>query len=154
MMFFLFKIFLKANNIMEVVDKCAALLCNKEVFTVLEEYTKQQKQSKHGDQNLNTITYETLKYLNETTASVQTPESIENVLKNLSSYGLTKAEKLQLINLRPTTAVELSLIIEESEERISEEQMEEILEILLELPALVNENEEDNNDLEETEAAE
>ena len=136
---------------MEVVDKCDALLCNKEVYTVLQEYTNKQKKNKQGDQNLNTITYETLKYLSETSASVQTPESIENVLKNLTSFGLTKAEKLQLINLRPTTAVELSLIIEESEERVTEEQIEEILEIVSQLPALVNEEEEEDVEVQESE---
>jgi len=120
---------------MEVIDKRAALLCNKEVLTVLQDYADEQKKKKRSDQNLRTITYETLQYLNETPAALQTPECIEDVLKSLVSYGLTKAEKLQLINLRPTTAVEISLIIEEIEERVTEVQVEEILEIVSRLPA-------------------
>ena len=131
---------------MEVVNKRAALLCNKEVLTVLEDYAKEQKKMKRSDQNLRTITYETLKYLNETPAAVQTPESIEEALKNLSSFGLTKAEKLQLINLRPTSVVEISLIIEESEERVSESQIEEILKIVSRLPAPPEEEEEEEQE--------
>ena len=131
---------------MEVSNKHTALLCNKEVITVLQSYANDQQKRKRSDQNLRTITYETLQYLTETPAAVQTSESIEDVLRSLSSFSLTKAEKLQLINLRPTTAVEISLIVEESEERVSEEEIEKILDIVSRLPAPY---EEDNKNADE-----
>jgi len=126
---------------MEVIKKNAAMLSNYEVLKVLSEYSAEQKKTKtaRNDQNLSTITYETLKYLKETPASVQTPETIENTVRALAPYGLTKAEKLQIVNLRPTTAVELSLIVEESEERITEDQVEEIINIVCMLPETVAE---------------
>ena len=139
---------------MEVTDKRAALLCNKEVLTVLQSYAREQKKNKRGDQNLSTITYETLKYLNDTPSAIQTEESIQSVTKSLAPYKLTKAEKLQLINLRPTTDVELSLIIEENEERLSDQQIEEVLEIVSRLPAPIQEEEEQEEEEEASEMEE
>ena len=124
---------------MEVLKKSAAMLSNYEVLNLLGEYAKEKKEKSKmskRDQNLSTVTYETIKYLNGTPAFNQNGESILKVVKLLEPYRLTKAEKLQVINLRPTTPVELSLIIEESEERISEEQIDEILNIVLNLPAI------------------
>uniref|UniRef100_A0A9L0J1W9 DNA-directed RNA polymerase III subunit RPC9 n=1 Tax=Equus asinus TaxID=9793 RepID=A0A9L0J1W9_EQUAS len=56
---------------MEVKDANSALLSNYEVFQLLTDLKEQHKESgknKHssGQQNLNTITYETLKYISKT----------------------------------------------------------------------------------------
>ncbi|XP_054907288.1 DNA-directed RNA polymerase III subunit RPC9 isoform X1 [Poeciliopsis prolifica] len=100
---------------MEVKNANAAMLCNYEVFKLLTDLKEQRRdagKSKHsvGQQNLNTIMYETLKYLSKTPCSRQSPEIVKEFLGTMMHHKLTKAEKLQLLNHRPQTAVEIQLV--------------------------------------------
>ncbi|XP_074466609.1 DNA-directed RNA polymerase III subunit RPC9-like [Sebastes fasciatus] len=92
----------------------AAMLSNYELFKLLTDLKEQRKdsgKSKHstGQQNLNTIMYKTLKYLSKMPCSRQTPEIVKEFLTTMMPHKLTKAEKLQLLNHRPQTAVEIQL---------------------------------------------
>uniref|UniRef100_A0A8C5HLA0 DNA-directed RNA polymerase III subunit RPC9 n=1 Tax=Gouania willdenowi TaxID=441366 RepID=A0A8C5HLA0_GOUWI len=91
------------------------MLSNYEVFKLLTDLKEQRKdsgKSKHsiGQQNLNTIMYETLKYLSKAPCSRQSPEIIKEFLTTMMPHKLTKAEKLQLLNQRPQSAVEIQLV--------------------------------------------
>lgn len=119
---------------MEVKDPRCTLLTNREVLSVLQQTNSSSKQ-KHMRKH-NTIVYETTKYLKSTPAVSQSEEVIKKLMADLESmFKLTASEILQIVNLRPKSNVELSMIIEEAEERYDDEKMEEILQlILLSLP--------------------
>lgn len=65
--------------------------------------------------------------------TLQTAEAVEQLMKFLLDFKLTKAEKLQIVNLLPRTMVEFYLIVEECEDRFSEEEVERILNFINEL---------------------
>lgn len=118
---------------MEVVNECAALLSNQEVLALLEDIQagkNGRKTPTSQQQNLATVCYETKRYLEKFPCKNQDSDIITKFIIKLNPFKLTKAEKLQLLNHRPTTAVEIQLLIEESEERLTEEQTEELLDII------------------------
>jgi len=85
------------------------LLSNYEVLNILQS-TKLQKRNQQMNQ-LATITYQTTKYLEETPCKNQSVERIKEFLKAIEFKKLTRAEKLTLLNLCPTTALEIQLVI-------------------------------------------
>uniref|UniRef100_H2LB16 DNA-directed RNA polymerase III subunit RPC9 n=1 Tax=Oryzias latipes TaxID=8090 RepID=H2LB16_ORYLA len=114
---------------MEVKNANAAMLSNYEVFKLLTDLKEQRKdagKSKHslGQQDLNTIMYETLKYLSKTPCSRQSPEIVREFLTTMMPQKLTKAvSKKSNLNI----ALISFQMVEESEERLTEEQIEELI---------------------------
>ncbi|KAH9970692.1 HRDC-like protein [Lactifluus volemus] len=82
-------------------------------------------------ENLRTIEVEAIQYLTADYHPTrgQTAQAIQRLTKNLSPFGLTKAEKLQVVNLTPVEPVELYVIVEELEDRLGD-CMEEVLAVV------------------------
>lgn len=111
---------------MELVNDCSELLCNREVLDTLKNYTS-KKQT-----NLATILYETTAYLDSSPAASSSIANVARFLDTLKNkqYELSKIEKVQLLNLQPQNETELHLIIYNIEERFTEEQRVELLNLL------------------------
>lgn len=123
---------------MKIVKENAAFLSNFEVLTLLKGLQSDKKTSggkaaaARTVPNLATVSYETITYLEGTACVRQTAEHIEDFLRQISAlpFKLSKVEKLQLINHRPTSPVEIQLLIEESEERLSDEDIITLLDLV------------------------
>ncbi|CAI9739726.1 DNA-directed RNA polymerase III subunit RPC9-like [Octopus vulgaris] len=118
---------------MELLNESSALLSNYEVYTLLLDIQAgrngQSKPTKNQT-SLATVTYETVKYLEGTSCKHLNAPAVKEFIRHLAPFHLTKAEKLQLLNQRPTTAVEIQLLIEESEERLTETQVYQLLDVV------------------------
>ncbi|KAI0823992.1 HRDC-like protein [Trametes gibbosa] len=137
---------------MEVLNQRSALLSNFEVLTLLKELEgdhlartksairikkeeeaaglppKYQAPPDDVSENLRTVEVEAIQYLSadyQPTAS-QNADDIAQLTRQLGQWDLTKAEKLQIVNLAPTEPVELYVIVEELEDRYGDK-MEDIL---------------------------
>jgi len=51
-------------------------------------------------------------------------------MSRLAKYDLAKSELLTILNLRPGSTTELEYIVEEAEARYSQDQLEEMLEVI------------------------
>ncbi|XP_076653775.1 CGRP receptor component [Halictus rubicundus] len=114
---------------MEVLKECSAYLSNYEVLDMLQNIKANKKQKMKQNQ-LATITYQTIRYLEETSCKRQSPEKIKDFLKAVESFKLTKCEKLTLLNMCPKKPVEIQLIVEDSEDRLSDEEIESLLQVI------------------------
>ncbi|XP_014212239.1 DNA-directed RNA polymerase III subunit RPC9 [Copidosoma floridanum] len=113
---------------MEVVNECSAFLSNYEVLDILQNIKSKNKPK--GQNQLATITYQTIRYLEDTPCKRHTPEKIKAFLTALGPFKLTKCEKLTLLNQCPTKDVDIQLIVEDSEDRLTVEQVNELLQIV------------------------
>lgn len=111
---------------MEVVDTCSEILCNREVLDLLRNNIS-KKQT-----NLATILYETTSYLESSPFSNASLTDLSEFLDavNESKLDLSKREKIQIVDLIPQNEIELHLIVDNIEERFTEEQRNDLLKLV------------------------
>lgn len=71
----------------------------------------------------------TIRFLEDGACKTQTKENIVEFLREVSPFNLTKNECLMMVNDPPTSALHIQLQVEDSEERLSDEQVNRIIEI-------------------------
>ncbi|XP_055606460.1 DNA-directed RNA polymerase III subunit RPC9 [Uranotaenia lowii] len=116
---------------MEIINPNAAILTNYEVMTTLKNMKNSKK--KHGLHNLATITYETVQYLEGTSCRDQTKEAIGEFLAAMKPFNLTKNECLMMINDPPSSPLHIQIMIEDTDERLTDEQVNQIIELAAKL---------------------
>ncbi|KAK8810530.1 hypothetical protein WA158_007105 [Blastocystis sp. Blastoise] len=119
------------------IAKEKTLLSNAEVLWCVEEQRppKRTKQSRILGQ-FPFIQSHVRSYIKTTAADTITPEKVEMFLKDVDEFEksanihITKAERMQLLNIVPMLPVDIYLIIEECPERLNESQVNDLLEII------------------------
>ena len=114
---------------MEVLDSNEAVLSNFEVLSFLREERGQFKTKKKSGA-VATVILESQTALEATPAKDQTKEKVQVFMREMNQFNLTQSEKLMILNHCPESAVEIHLFVEESEERLSEEQADAILKLV------------------------
>ncbi|KAI0513119.1 HRDC-like protein [Xylaria bambusicola] len=125
---------------MRILEAQNAVLTNVEVYKFLSDQAEQYKaQKRRGPSNLETLRGEVLKYFETFPGPLsQKPlpfdvAAIPELLKRLKPYNISKGECIMILNLRPTGTVVLNAVLEDMEGRFTDEQQEEIVNIILEV---------------------
>jgi hypothetical protein len=74
-----------------------------------------------------------------------TPGGIAQIIKRFAPYELSKGEVVMILNLRPASIAALNTIIEDMPERYSDEQQEEMVNIVAEVLGQFEVAEEEEN---------
>ena len=129
---------------METINANAAMLSNYEVLALLQELKSDQKKNRSTRNSpLATIIYEATRYLQETPCKLQTADHIRDFLIAMKPFKLTKGEKLMLLNNPPSSALEVQVMVDESEERFTEDEVEKLLRTIQEVLPSPSKEEED-----------
>jgi DNA-directed RNA polymerase subunit F len=116
---------------MKILQQNGGLLTNSEVLQVLVD-----RGCATGSMALNARSLASEKmvyaYLQQHSAGLRTQEELVVVQEALQQFDLTRIEVLQIINLVPKSVVEVHLIVESCEARLTEDQVEEVLRLVRE----------------------
>jgi len=103
-------------------------LTNFEVLQKLLEHEAETKANPDArlPKNVAQTTSSTIEYLKSTPVKDMTPEKAEKYLDLFESYDVTQQEAIHLLNFLPTSEVEIYLLLDDCENRFTDEQREEL----------------------------
>lgn len=96
--------------------------------------------------NLEVITRDALQYLNNSPAAIENKQGFIDLMTFLNNFDLMKVEKLQIVNSLPRSMVILYSLVEECDQRFSEDQCQQILDKIQELFPVEEEEEEEEEE--------
>ncbi|KAI9158642.1 Calcitonin peptide-receptor component protein [Paramyrothecium foliicola] len=122
---------------MKVLEAQAAVLTNYEVFQhALDQRDRYKQKKRRGPPNYETVMTELLQYLKTEPSPLSqdpptyTPDCVPQLLERLRPYDLAKGEVVMILNLRPVSVAALNTMVEDMGERYTEEQQEEMVNIV------------------------
>jgi len=116
---------------MKIINESDGWLTDFELYACIKSSSFIKKPYFRKDDNIQKIEEQVFQYLQDTTrVNEMSPETINVCMTKLQQYNLSMAEKLQILNLFPTTEVEIHLIIEECSDRFSREEVLDMLDII------------------------
>jgi hypothetical protein len=78
-------------------------------------------------QNAAIISEQVLGHLDTIACSTQTRERISTFMQAAEEFRLTRAETLAIVNMQPSSVVDIHLLVEECEERLSDDDVRRLL---------------------------
>mmetsp|Transcript_23765 Transcript_23765/g.60192 ORF Transcript_23765/g.60192 Transcript_23765/m.60192 type:complete len:155 (-) Transcript_23765:172-636(-) len=130
---------------MRILDKSGGALTNFEVFRILDEEQTRAASNREllsgarrtaphvsltAQRTLMALRTELMFYLKQSPCADQTEEQIAEFLQRIAGLQLTTAEIMQCINLRPTSLVEIYLIVDECDQRLGSVHCQQLLEAI------------------------
>uniref|UniRef100_A0A7S0RHE0 DNA-directed RNA polymerase III subunit RPC9 n=1 Tax=Chlamydomonas leiostraca TaxID=1034604 RepID=A0A7S0RHE0_9CHLO len=111
----------------KIVEPMVGLLTNSEVLRVLHDRGADGQRPGNTALPVEKMAYH---YLTTHSAGVREPQALQDFMKLLEPFKLVRSEQLAIINTCPTSAVEVFLLVDDCEARLSEAQVEQILDLV------------------------
>ncbi|KAL2506800.1 RNA polymerase II [Abeliophyllum distichum] len=137
---------------MKILQSNAGVLTNCEVLELL----KSRGAGKYPTRVIAAVApseFKVYDYLEQTVASKQTIEIIRKFVEDCKKYDLANGEMLNVVNIRPSSAVEIDPIIQDCDSRMGDridEFLENVVQVLPPHPSQLESNEDTAEDKEET----
>ena len=120
------------------------LISNAEVLEILQKNLAERTTQRRSHQHRDWIEAQVVEYLQSTPCVRVDPErrkELQSILQSskkvmagttvkTTGFALTEAESLQIVNSMPTEPVEIHLLVEELQSRMTERQQEELLAVI------------------------
>ncbi|KAG9132001.1 hypothetical protein Leryth_017202 [Lithospermum erythrorhizon] len=132
---------------MKILEANAGVLTNFEVLDFLKSRGA-GKDPTRLTATVAPIEFKVYAYLEQSAASNLTRDNVIEFMEKCKNYKLAKAEILNIINILPSSCVEIDPIVEESETRFGDSLLDlvEVVTQMLPAPPIVTEPNEGNNE--------